>query len=278
MSDWHEWLTELRIHLSEAAPSITILGTHDEGGGVSVVFKVDSPSVMVASGRVMHEVSPRFAKWPVEVKLSLLLATEDGERLIGGIANGSPYVLAYEQDAVHADGTPPEFHAWFRRLTGRDFPFALPAQATRHIAGQLFGSDFIKPEDLHAQPNAPRMPHKLNANVDRPYMALGHWGYGINTYAFYFTCVRPNLDVRARIGWGGAYADPMRQDAVLFAQLPLIGRLLEWHTPERGQLVAYLSWRGLEGSWTSSDGKKTTWEPESRSDAYAPRELEELLR
>ena len=41
-----------------------------------------------------------------------------------------------------------------------------------------------------------------------PYLMLGWWGHGFNSYAFYYQEISTNLTVWLRIPWGGVYSDP----------------------------------------------------------------------
>jgi hypothetical protein len=64
-------------------------------------------------------------------------------------------------------------------------------------------------------------------DVPRPAFFAGFWGYGVNSYAFYYVSVTRSHRVHLRLGFGGAYDDPVRDRAELCAALAGTAELLQ---------------------------------------------------
>lgn len=88
--------------------------------------------------------------------------------------------------------------------------------------------------------------------------------------------MEPNLDLRARIGWGGVYADPEGQDERMFSHLALIEGVIASHKPDRGRLQLYLTSDWVEGVWSPKQGDEVVWKRKPVQEVAV--ELENLLR
>ncbi len=93
-----------------------------------------------------------------------------------------------------------ELRDWFQGAFRQDFPLQ-PAAPLVPLAQGIWGSEHL----LGQSPKPPMVP-EFRAGTD-DYVLTGSWGYGVNTYAFYFVERRGPHRRFFRLGSGGAYTN-----------------------------------------------------------------------
>jgi hypothetical protein len=74
-------------------------------------------------------------------------------------------------------------------------------------------------------------PHRLEVATDVPYRLSGFGGHGVNSYAIYVTEERPDLSLRLRLLFGGAYSDPEKQANWVIGDLVKVAQFLDEFGP-----------------------------------------------
>ena len=106
-----------------------------------------------------------------------------------------------------------ELRSYFRDKIGVSLPqIALPSDELIHAEASGYGI-----EDLFGSPSA--MEHQFLtqgdiddfiASEDKNYFLIGFWGYGANSYAFYYLRIDEWSHIFFRLGYGGIYSDNKR--------------------------------------------------------------------
>ncbi|NJM09852.1 MAG: hypothetical protein HC883_02870 [Bdellovibrionaceae bacterium] len=147
-----------------------------------------------------------------------LLAVYKDRRVYNVI--GSGVVEATESEPV-------PIQKWFKRFTSVEAP---PEFLRLESLGKnLFGSPVLKGRKITG------LPHQLKFNATENYLAVGHWGYGVNSYAVYVSHVEPRLEIFWSIGCGGVYMSEQETKQAMAEAVKSYQLLLQIH--QRGAVV-----------------------------------------
>jgi hypothetical protein len=114
----------------------------------------------------------------------------------------------------------------YRKTCGKPFPIGLLAEHPVSSLVPLDGQPLDK-SLLIGSTEASRKPSLIQGDISeylkkgpKGYFLVGYWGYGVNSYAFYFARINSWSRVFFRLPYGGAYGDRVREGL-------LVGQFLE---------------------------------------------------
>lgn len=109
------------------------------------------------------------------------------------------------------------FHLPFPEILKPEAPIALLLEGNACMVSTATANDpCVLPDQFEALPE----------QQDDPYWFSGTWGYGANSYAFYYVDIRPHRRIWMRLPFGGAYGDPERQSRQIAEVISDLARLL----------------------------------------------------
>jgi hypothetical protein len=123
------------------------------------------------------------------------------------------------------------FDEWFLQTVSQPFPWRDWGKDFVLLDGNIWGSPGIAGHPISG------FPHRLEVATDVPYRLSGFAGHGVNSYAIYVTEERPDLSLRLRLSFGGAYSDPEKQAGWLIADLVEVAHFLDEFGPHFSRIV-----------------------------------------
>lgn len=251
------WLVELN-GLLEGVPGFEAARwlSHDQRHLLITVLPAGPAKAAVARLRA-SQAGAHLRRWAAEEPLTLFLAA------VGGGVEPTPELLVKDGELWFFSGfdqprsVPGEaFLSWFQRQFGQPFPLPGVAPELRQVGPNTWATEGVGAEQLVG------LPHFLEAKGATPHRVVAFAGYGINSWACYFTSVRPGVRVRLRMPYGGVYGDPDRDGRRLVEELAAVEALIhELLEPRAGwEHVQISDNMGQRGAMLRLDGIEHTVE------------------
>jgi hypothetical protein len=210
-------------------------------------LRLDLPKIGAATWLDLNEGKLRIeAFWADAARLASLLrerndicghlqawAAAHGGRLevfvvhVGGDGQGVLRIIVTPDGIAFIDGSDDSqqgqaknFDKWFLQTVSLPFPWRDWGQDFVPLDGNVWGSPGIAGRPIAG------FPHRLEIATDAPYRLSGFGGHGVNSYAIYVTEERPDLSLRLRLLFGGAYSDPEKQANWVISDLVAVAQFL----------------------------------------------------
>ena len=161
------------------------------------------------------------------------------------------------------NGNMEELKSWFQSCINIPFPQTLLPEIDMICIqehGLLFGSEIAAKEQYLISPDTDTF---MESNLEG-YFLIGYWGYGINSYAFYYSRADSWSKIIFRLAYGGVYMDDketaryIREFLLQYVDLEkqMIGKVRSFHAMED---MGYFYYKII-----MLDGKefKRSWEDE----------------
>jgi hypothetical protein len=183
---------------------------------------------------------------------------------VGGDGQGVLRIIVTQDGLSFIDGgddsqqgKAKSFDEWFLQTVSQPFPWSSWGKDLVALDGNIWGSPGIAGRRISG------FPHRLEVTTDLPYRLSGFGGHGVNSYAIYVTEERPDLSLRLRLLFGGAYSDPEKQAIWVIGDLVKVAHFLAEFGPRfsRIELVKNVSncrlglWRAGETCFQGPIGK-----------------------
>ncbi len=193
----------------------------------------DEPPVLIlqhdqASGRIALQqllgseiVAVVLKSWPVaggELQLRFCRAGATADELLAIVEDGKIMLFNAVGASTRSDPVGP-FLPWFEATLGAPFPLELKCALEQYEPEHADRSEWCTPAARDVWDHVPMMldPELLGRPLT-DHKLTGHWGYGANSYAFYYIEQDGSHGCFLRLGFGGVYTGP-DQDRSLVLQI-----------------------------------------------------------
>jgi hypothetical protein len=201
------WLDELNRLLS-GTPDLGPAQWLARGQGLLRLITPRPHGQMVAATLARNEkVMNHLATWADPPQLQVVLAQTDF------VPDGSPRITVREGTVWiecgddPAAALPATFDGWFKALVGRPFPIPGWGDELQPADRNTWVPPGVGRNEVHGSPQTLQLASRSE------YRLAAFDGHGSNSYAFYLTDIRPGLDLRLRLYFGGLYGDPEQDSA-----------------------------------------------------------------